>query len=130
LRLVVALFLRAHKRVQRVAALRGAGDEQEEARRESFALAGSDTGPSEAIMANHPYTLAIVGHAHTYSHSKTKEIIIGNGGAPITGGASYGFGLIAQRADQALLVDVYNYQTMQADSSFHFAIKPDGTLTQ
>src|SRR5262249_23756233 len=47
--------------------------------------------PSEQIMAQHPYTLAIVGHTHTYEHWSGKEVIIGNGGAPISGSKNYGF---------------------------------------
>src|SRR5205807_2598345 len=36
--------------------------------------------PSETIMAHHPYTLALVGHKHTYSYDPAhKEVITGNG---------------------------------------------------
>ena len=37
--------------------------------------------PSEAVMARHPYTLAIVGHSHTYAHDPDtpREVIVGNG---------------------------------------------------
>ncbi len=85
--------------------------------------------PSENIMKQYSYTLSIVGHAHTYSHPSTKEVLFGNGGAPLTSG-NYGFGLITQRGDGAIMVDAYDYSTMQADSSFHFVVKPDGTPTQ
>ncbi len=43
--------------------------------------------PSETIISGYPYTLEIVGHSHTYGHYKTpypREVIIGNGGAPLT----------------------------------------------
>ena len=55
--------------------------------------------PSEAIMRKYPYTLAIVGHTHTYAHSSATptQITIGNGGAPLMGGVIYGFGLVSQR---------------------------------
>jgi hypothetical protein len=84
--------------------------------------------PSEQIMKSYSYTLSIVGHAHTYSHPSTKEVLFGNGGAPLTSG-NYGFGLITQRSDGAIMVDSYDYSTMKADSSFHFVVKPDGTPT-
>jgi hypothetical protein len=84
--------------------------------------------PSEAIMARHPYTLALVGHTHTYSHyAGSREVIVGNGGAPISGSKDYGFAVVAQRADGAIAVDVIDYMTGLADPQFHFAVKPDGT---
>jgi hypothetical protein len=82
---------------------------------------------SEAIMRQHPYTLAIVGHTHTYGKTGPKQVTIGNGGAPLTGGASYGFGLIQQRADGAIQVDMIDASTHAPDTSFRFALKPDGT---
>jgi hypothetical protein len=51
----------------------------------------------------------------------------GNGGAPLTGTANYGFGLVSQRADGALNVDVIDDSTGLADSAFHFAAKADCT---
>jgi hypothetical protein len=86
--------------------------------------------PSDSIISGFPYTMLIVGHTHTYEHRGTNEIIIGNGGAPITGSGNYGFGLVSQRSDGALTVDVIDYQSNQADSSFHFVITAGGTLTQ
>ena len=83
--------------------------------------------PSENIMGNHPYTLAIVGHTHTYQHSGPREVIVGNGGAPLSGGKNYGFGIVSQRTDGAVAVDMIDYASGVADSSFHFAVKPDGS---
>jgi hypothetical protein len=83
--------------------------------------------PSEQIMAKYPYTLAIVGHTHTYQKSGAKEVVIGNGGAPLSGGASYGFGLVQQRSDGAIQVDMIDYSTLQPDTTFTFAVKADGT---
>jgi hypothetical protein len=82
--------------------------------------------PSAAIMANHPYTLLIVGHAHTYSHPRTNEVLFGNGGAPLASG-NYGYGLVTQRGDGAIQVDSIDYQSGAADTSFRFALNPDGT---
>ena len=84
--------------------------------------------PSEAIMARHPYTLAIVGHSHTYRHpsSNWREVLIGNGGAPLAS-KDYGFGLFSQRSDGAIVVDMVNWQTGQTDPDFHFVARPDGT---
>jgi hypothetical protein len=82
---------------------------------------------SEAIMANHPYTLAIVGHTHTYGKTGPRQVTIGNGGAPLTGGANYGFGLVQQRADGAIQVDMIDYSTGNADTAFRFALHADGS---
>lgn len=81
-------------------------------------------------MAQYPYTLAIVGHTHTYSKSGAREVIIGNGGAPLTSSgtsASYGFALVQQRADNAIQVDMIDSMTGQPDTSFRFALNPDGS---
>jgi hypothetical protein len=83
--------------------------------------------PSDAIIGAHPFTIAIVGHTHTYERPAGKEVIVGNGGAPLSGSKNYGFGMVSQRADGALDVDMIDYSTGLADSSFHFAVKADGT---
>jgi Calcineurin-like phosphoesterase len=83
--------------------------------------------PSERIMGRHPYTLAICGHTHTYMHSQDREVIIGNGGAPLTGNRNYGFGLVQRREDGAIQVDMFDYFTRLPDKSFEFAVNPDGT---
>jgi len=85
--------------------------------------------PSDAIIAQYPLTLEICGHTHDYSHSGNK-IVIGNGGAPLSGGADYGFGLVQQRSDGAIVVDEIDYTTGAPDPSFHFVVTPTGTLTQ
>ena len=83
--------------------------------------------PSEAILARHPYTLAIVGHSHTYAHSADapREVLVGNGGAPLTS-KTYGFAVFAQRADGAIVVDMFDWQTVAPDASFHFAVSAAG----
>jgi hypothetical protein len=87
----------------------------------------------DAVLANNPYTLLILGHNHTYGHWKNtpNQVVIGNGGAPL-GNASknFGYGLFSQRCDGAIVADEYDYQSGATDSYFHFVIKPDGTLTQ
>jgi hypothetical protein len=97
--------------------------------------AGTNPGPpgiagSEAIMAKYPYTLSIVGHTHTYYHgSGSREVLIGNGGAPLTS-KNYGYGLIQQRSDGAIVGDMVDANSKQTDSLFHFVVKPDGTPTK
>jgi hypothetical protein len=83
---------------------------------------------SEELIAQHPYTLSIVGHSHTYARYRDspKEVIFGNGGAPLTyPGKDYGYGLFWRRNDGAIVVDAIDWQTGMADPAFHFAVKPD-----
>jgi predicted phosphodiesterase len=85
--------------------------------------------PSEAIIAKHPYTLKIVGHTHTYERKSQQEVLIGNGGAPLTSTSTaftYGYGLFTQQADGSIAVDMVNYQTGATDPSFHFAVTATG----
>jgi hypothetical protein len=84
--------------------------------------------PSEAIMATHPYTLAIVGHTHKYEHSTSnpRQVIIGNGGAPLSTSQNYGYAIVKQRDDGAIQVDMFDYLTNEPDASFHFAVFADG----
>ncbi len=81
--------------------------------------------PSETIMAKHPYTLALVGHTHTFRRSGPREVIVGNGGAPLTESVNYGFGLVTQRSDGAVRVEMIDYQT--GKSSQGFSVHADGT---
>jgi hypothetical protein len=85
--------------------------------------------PSDTIINGFPYTLLIVGHTHTYEHKSTREVLFGNGGAPLTGSSNYGFGLFSQRSDGAITVDAIDYQSGTADAKFHFVVTPAGALT-
>jgi hypothetical protein len=84
----------------------------------------------DSVISQFPYTLLIVGHAHTYGHysSQPKVVILGNGGAPLTS-KNYGYGLFSQRCDGAIVGDEIDYQSGQTDGQFHFVIKADGTIT-
>jgi hypothetical protein len=83
--------------------------------------------PSEQIIAQHPLTMRIVGHTHTYSYAGGQEVVIGNGGAPVTGGVNYGYAIAEQRSDGAIAFTMKDYQTKQAFASF--AITAGGTPT-
>jgi len=75
-------------------------------------LSQTPCSASQSIIAAHPVTLKIVGHTHTYAHySSSKEIIVGNGGAPLTSGNNYGYVVITRQANGNLLVQAKDYQT-------------------
>jgi Calcineurin-like phosphoesterase len=84
---------------------------------------------STPIIADAPYTLLIVGHTHTYEYRpSSKEVIIGNGGAPLSGTLNYGYVIARQRAsDGAMVFTEYDYMTNAANQSF--AVLANGTST-
>ncbi len=77
-------------------------------------------------MAQYPYTLSIVGHDHTYSRAG-RELLVGNGGAPLGSAVNFGYALVKRRSDGAVAVDMYDYQSNAADTGFHFAVNADGS---
>jgi hypothetical protein len=93
----------------------------------SDATTAPGTVPSEAIVGQYPVTLEICGHTHSYFHDGNR-VVLGNGGAPLGSGKSYGYGLVQRRADGSLDVDEIDYQSGQADPSFHFRVEADGTV--
>jgi hypothetical protein len=70
----------------------------------------------DAMMQSATYDLFIVGHSHTFSHSQ-KQVIIGNGGAPITGSVDYGYATIEQQTS-GFVVTQYDYMTAMPVSTF------------
>jgi hypothetical protein len=81
--------------------------------------------PSGQIIAAHPYTMLIVGHEHTYKRQSQKEVIVGNGGAPLTTGSAYGYGIVSRRTDGSILFTFYHYKTHAVLDSF--AVNADGS---
>jgi hypothetical protein len=84
------------------------------------------TTPSQAIIEKHPYTLLVSGHTHTYAHHPMyKEILVGNGGAPLVDNVDYGYVIVRQRPDGDVQITSYAYQdnhvvddfTLHADGS-------------
>ncbi len=62
----------------------------------------------DTMMQSATYDLFIVGHSHTFSHSQ-KEVVVGNGGAPITSSVDYGYATVQQQASGGFLVMQYDY---------------------
>lgn len=81
--------------------------------------------PSDAIIAAHPYTMLIVGHDHTYKRVSQKQVLIGNGGAPLTTGSMFGYGIVSQRSDGSIQFTILNYTTHAVIDSF--AVNADGS---
>jgi hypothetical protein len=86
------------------------------------AEAAPGVDPSEAILALHPVTLVITGHVHEYAHDPLyREIVVGNGGAPLIGGTNYGFVIVARQPDATLQVTAYDYMTLATVDQFSVA---------
>jgi predicted phosphodiesterase len=84
--------------------------------------------PSESIISSYPVTLEIFGHTHDYEWTSDNQVIIGNGGAPLSGHRDYGYGVVRQQTDGSLSVDMIDYQSGVADPSFHRMLTPTGGL--
>jgi predicted phosphodiesterase len=64
------------------------------------------------IMNQYPYTLLIAGHTHTFeAFSSEKQIIVGNGGAPLSGSVNYGWVYISQQTNNDIRVQAFDYQS-------------------
>jgi len=76
-------------------------------------------GPSQQIIAKYPLTLMIVGHSHTYRHIPAyREIIVGNGGAPLTSSTNYGYVIVARQPDGTIQVTSSDYQSHASVDQF------------
>lgn len=87
----------------------------------------SQTGcaASQTIIDAHPLTLLIVGHTHTYAHyASDKEVVVGNGGAPLTTGTNYGYVIVSRTASGTLTVTAYDYMSHAILNTF--TIQPTG----
>jgi predicted phosphodiesterase len=82
-------------------------------RHESVAdMSSTPCSASQTIIDAHPLTLLIVGHTHEYRHeSYDREIIVGNGGAPLTSGTNYGYVIVSRNSNGNLTVTAYDYQS-------------------
>jgi hypothetical protein len=83
-------------------------------------------GPTTLTLAMFQPTMLITGHTHTYQHVPAyREIIVGNGGAPLTSALNYGYVIIERQADGTLQVTSKDYQTLATVDQF--SVNPDGT---
>ncbi len=81
--------------------------------------------PSTTILARHPLTMLITGHTHSYSHVPAwREIIVGNGGAPLTSSTNYGYVIVARQPDGTVQATSYDYQTHAVVEQF--SVTPGG----
>lgn len=92
----------------------------------SIATQAPGVTPSATIMSQHPYTLLLAGHTHTFSYfAGEKQVVTGNGGAPLSSNINYGYVIAIQRADGSILFKAFDYSTNAPFKAF--AVKADGT---
>ncbi len=109
--------------------------------------------PSESLFASHSsagtLTLSLTGHTHLvqlpgsttpsrdeFGPTQASEVIVGNGGAPLDAGPYYGYAVLTRRANDGAIV-TQAYEAMSSDgvtplgnvpdSSFRFAVNPNGS---
>ena len=84
--------------------------------------------PSDAIIKQFPWTLLLVGHTHNMEYfANEKQVIVGNGGAPLAGSAPYGYVVATRRpSDNALIFQAKDYTQKKIFKSFN--VKPDGSV--
>jgi hypothetical protein len=81
--------------------------------------------PSTTILAKHPLTMLITGHTHSYGHVPAyREIIVGNGGAPLTSSTNYGYVIVARQPDGTLQTTSYDYMSHAIVEQF--SVTPGG----
>jgi hypothetical protein len=74
---------------------------------------------SDPIIEQGPYNILIVGHSHYFQYiGFRKEVVVGNGGAPLDStSATFGYATVQQTAS-GFLVNSYDYQTAASLQSF------------
>ncbi len=74
--------------------------------------------PMDAMLAGSAYDLLIVGHDHEFAdRSSEGYVVVGNGGAPISGRYGYGYVTI-QQVDRGFTVTDYDAETASPTASF------------
>ncbi len=87
------------------------------ARHQPFGINSPCSADADALMNQYPYNLHIVGHSHTYTH-QGKQVIVGNGGAPISGNTPFGYATIEQLPTGGFKVSQYDANTALPLSAF------------
>ena len=74
---------------------------------------------ADSITTSHPFTLIIAGHTHTYAYyASEKLVVVGNGGAPLSGSTNYGYVIARQQANGSILFNEYDYMTNAVSNTF------------
>jgi hypothetical protein len=82
--------------------------------------------PSAAtIMAQYPLTLLITGEPNTFAYlPATKELVVGNGGAPLNGAGDYGYVIATQQSNGVIRFNALDYSTGADLAGSPFTVSP------
>jgi hypothetical protein len=82
-------------------------------------LSGTGSNNADTIIGQHPYTLLIAGHTHTYGYyASEKQVVVGNGGAPLSGSVNYGYVIARQQSNGSIQFTEYDYATNAVGGTF------------
>jgi hypothetical protein len=82
-------------------------------------LTGTGSNNADTIISQHPYTLLIAGHTHTFAYYQSeKQVIVGNGGAPLSGSVNYGYVIARQQPGGSIQFTEYDYATNAVNQTF------------
>lgn len=88
-------------------------------------LAAAAGENAATILAAHPYTLLITGSERTFAYSAAdKQVIVGNGGAPLSGDVDYGYVIAQQQPNGDMLFEALDYQTGAELAGSPFTVPP------
>jgi hypothetical protein len=75
------------------------------------------------LVRRHKYTLFLTGHTHEFKrqYNDPRAMVIGCGGAPLAGGAFWGYGTALQGADDRIAVTIYDQASGHVMDSFSVA---------
>jgi hypothetical protein len=76
------------------------------------------------LVRMHKYTLFLTGHSHLYRRQldDPRALVIGCGGAPLSGGTFFGYGTVLQGMDDRIYVNIYDQAT--GNVMDHFDVAP------
>lgn len=92
----------------------------------SYAMQAPGVGPSEAVLQHFPVTMLIAGHTHTYEHKfGAREVIVGNGGAPLSSAVENGFVVVRRQPDATIRFTALAMKSLSVMDDF--AVHADGS---
>ncbi len=78
--------------------------------------------PMTSILSSHPLTLLIAGHTHTFEfYGSERQMIVGNGGAPLSGHLNYGYVIASQQPNRTINFDEYDYMSNQVVQNYNLS---------
>jgi len=78
--------------------------------------------PMTSILSSHPLTLLIAGHTHTFEFdAQGRQMIVGNGGAPLSGHLNYGYVIASQQPNGTITYNEYDYMTNQVVLNYNLS---------